>query len=99
MEHCSFKKALGSVICELRRERKLSQEQLAYEADVDRTRTGQIERGEANPTVDTLARIADVLGYTLGTLIVRAELIAYDEVPCSDELVSSWVITSFRDRQ
>ena len=82
VDHGSFKKALGSVIYQLRRERKLSQEQLALEAEVDRTRTGEIERGEANPTVDTLTRIADVLGYTLGTLIVRAELIAYKEVSC-----------------
>lgn len=79
MEHITLKKALGNVIYELRREKKLSQEKLATEANVDRTRTGEIERGEANPTMDTLIRIADVLGYTLGMLIIRAEMIAYED--------------------
>lgn len=79
MEHITLKKAIGIVIYELRREQKLSQEKLAIEANVDRTRAGEIERGEANPTMDTLTRIADVLGYTLGTLIIRAEMIAYED--------------------
>ncbi|HCI78342.1 MAG TPA: hypothetical protein DHW02_01475, partial [Ktedonobacter sp.] len=48
-------------------------EKVALEAEVDRTRLGEIERGEANPTVDTLNRIARTLGQTLGSLIVEAE--------------------------
>lgn len=98
MKQGSFKKALGVVIYELRRERKLSQERLAFEANVDRTRAGEIERGEANPTVDTLARIADVLGYSLGTLIIRAELAAYIDDTCQDEFNAAWFITNFHGR-
>jgi transcriptional regulator with XRE-family HTH domain len=37
---------------------------------------GEIERGEANPTLDTLARIAAALGQTVGTLIIQAEDLA-----------------------
>lgn len=71
------------LIYQLRRERCLSQERLALAANVDRTRAGEIERGEANPTIDTLARIANVFGYTLGTLITRAELAVHMEIPIS----------------
>jgi len=81
MEHCTFKKALGNVIHDRRCERRLSQERLALEANVDRTRAGEIERGEANPTVDTLSRIAGVLGVSLGTLFIQAELVAYGNSP------------------
>lgn len=73
MEHIEFKQALGQVIYKLRKERNISQEQLALNADVDRTRLGEIERGEANPTIDTLMKVADVLGQTIGSLIIEAE--------------------------
>src|SRR5579863_4657110 len=73
MENREFKHALGQLIYRLRKEHKISQEQLALEADVDRTRLGEIERGEANPTIDTLHKLALVLGQTLGSLIIEAE--------------------------
>ncbi len=68
-----FKRALGTLIFDLRRQRGLSQEKLALEADVDRTRMGEIERGDANLTIGTLEKIAQVLGQTLGSLVVQAE--------------------------
>jgi transcriptional regulator with XRE-family HTH domain len=73
MENSQFKRALGQLIYKLRKDHSISQEQLALDANVDRTRLGEIERGEANPTIDTLSRIANVLGQTLGSLIVEAE--------------------------
>ncbi len=45
-----------------------SQEELAYGACLDRTRVSAIERGVANPTVETLAAICYVLGITLSDL-------------------------------
>lgn len=73
MENVEFKQMLGQLIYRLRKERKISQEQLALDSDVDRTPLGEIERGEANPTIDTLSKIAKVLGQTLGSLIIEAE--------------------------
>ena len=73
MENEAFKQALGKIILQLRSDRGISQEKLALEAEVDRTRVGEIERGEANVTIDTLSRIANILGQKLGTLIVEAE--------------------------
>jgi len=73
VENAEFKQALGQLIVELRRERGLSQEQLALTAEVDRTRMSQIERGEANVSIDTLIKIADALDLTLASLFVQVE--------------------------
>jgi transcriptional regulator with XRE-family HTH domain len=73
MGNAEFKQALGQLIYKQRKDRKISQEKLALEAEIDRTRLGEIERGEANPTIDTLNKIANVIGQTLGSLIVEAE--------------------------
>lgn len=40
----------------------LTQEQLAFEAQIDLTYVGGIERGKRNPSVLVLARIAEALG-------------------------------------
>ncbi len=76
MDNANFKRALGYLIVRLRKERNISQEQLALEAEIDRTRLGEIERGEANATIDTLSKIAATLNQTLGSLIEEAEEIA-----------------------
>jgi transcriptional regulator with XRE-family HTH domain len=73
VENEALKQALGKIILQLRINRGISQEKLALDAEVDRTRVGEIERGEANATIDTLSRIANVLGQKLGPLIVEAE--------------------------
>ncbi len=76
MENADFKRALGQLILRLRKERNISQERIALDAEVDRTRLGEIERGEANPTIDTLIKIASILGQTLASLIEEAEQIS-----------------------
>ena len=56
---------LGQVVArrlrEIRRERRLSQEELAARAGVNRNYVGKIERGENSPTVEMLEKIAVVL--------------------------------------
>jgi len=54
--------ALGNQIREKRKESGLTQEQLAFDADVDRSYIGGIERGERNVSFLTLVKIADCLG-------------------------------------
>lgn len=46
----------------LRVRRGLSQEALAVDAGIDRSYAGRLERGEENPSVDLLERIAEALG-------------------------------------
>lgn len=48
----------------------VSQERLAYDSGVDRSYLGGMERGEKNPTVDILDRLADTLGIPISELFV-----------------------------
>ncbi|ARM02404.1 transcriptional regulator [Burkholderia pseudomallei] len=60
--------ALGKRIKQCRHEADKSQETLAFEAHVDRTYISAIERGIANPSVETLANICHALNITLAGL-------------------------------
>jgi len=55
---------LGANVRRLRRVRGLTQEQLAFEARIDLTYVGGIERGVRNPSLLVMARIADALSVT-----------------------------------
>ena len=52
---------VGANVRRLRVEHKLTQEQLAHEAEIDLTYLGGIERGRRNPSVDVLGRLASAL--------------------------------------
>ncbi len=60
--------ALGRRIKQRRHEVDKSQETLAFESHVDRTYISAIERGIANPSVETLANICHALDITLAGL-------------------------------
>ncbi len=51
----------------------VSQERLAFDAGIDRSYLGELERGEGNPTVDVLERIAGTLGVPLIELFAEIE--------------------------
>lgn len=59
---------LGKRIRHLRLRTGLSQEKLADKAGMDRTYYAGIERGERNPSVKNLAKIAVALGVPLSAL-------------------------------
>ena len=59
---------LGSRIRRLRENANISQETLGQIAGLHRTYIGAIERGERNPSVLSLKKIADSLKVTLGEL-------------------------------
>jgi transcriptional regulator with XRE-family HTH domain len=58
----------GKRIKELRSEYKMTQEDLAFKVGVDRSYMGFLERGEKNPTLKNIAKIAEVLKVTLSEL-------------------------------
>lgn len=60
--------ALGKRVKQCRHAADKSQETLAFDAHVDRTYISAIERGVANPSVETLANICHALGVTLAEL-------------------------------
>jgi transcriptional regulator with XRE-family HTH domain len=51
----------GNRIRAIRKEKKLSQEELAALANIDRSYMGHIERGEKNVTLTKIYQIADAL--------------------------------------
>lgn len=52
---------VGTNVRKRRQDRGLTQEQLAFAAEIDLTYVGGIERGRRNPSVVVLARIAAAL--------------------------------------
>jgi transcriptional regulator with XRE-family HTH domain len=56
-----LQRSVGANIRQLRHERGLSQEQMAYAIGVHRTYLGGLERGERNVTLKAVERIADWL--------------------------------------
>jgi len=52
---------VGEKIKKIRKEKDLSQEKLALEAGLNRAYIGYIERGERNPSIRVVAKIAKVL--------------------------------------
>ncbi|MGH2648077.1 MAG: helix-turn-helix domain-containing protein [Ginsengibacter sp.] len=56
-----LKEKIGKRITELRKEKNLSQQKFAYEADIERTFLTHIEKGRKNISVDTLQRILEGL--------------------------------------
>lgn len=65
--------ALGLRIRELRNERHMSQEELAFKAGISAAHLGQIERALKNPTVDTVAKIAAAMGVPITTLFTEEQ--------------------------
>ncbi|WP_452601107.1 helix-turn-helix domain-containing protein [Pontimicrobium sp. MEBiC06410] len=58
----------GTHLRQLRTSRKLSQEQLANDADIPINQIGRIERGEIKTTIGTLYVIANALQVTVQAL-------------------------------
>ncbi len=65
--------AFGRSVRRYRHMLGLSQEELADRANIHRTYIGGIERGERNPTLTMIQRIATALGVTPGTLLEDKE--------------------------
>ena len=60
---------VGGNVRRLRTERGLTQEQLAFEAGIDLTYEGGIERGKRNPSLMVMVRMAEALGVTPSELL------------------------------
>lgn len=65
---------LGWAIRNVRSAKGVSQEQLALQADVDRSYLGRIERGENNAAILTLEKVARALGISVAKLMQKAKL-------------------------
>ena len=72
--------AFGKVLRAVRREVGLTQEQLAHAAEIDRTFVSLIERGERQPTVRVIFRLAEALCVTPSRLIELTQGLVRNEV-------------------
>jgi transcriptional regulator with XRE-family HTH domain len=65
--------AYGDALRQLRSQRGFSQEGLAHRAGLDRTYVSGIERGERNPSLANLLKIAAALDVELSEWAIAAE--------------------------
>lgn len=62
-------KIIAGNLRRIRKEKGLSQEELAFECGVHRTYVSGVERGIRNPTVTIVAKIADALNVPASALL------------------------------
>jgi transcriptional regulator with XRE-family HTH domain len=61
--------AFGQVVREIRLEAGISQEDLAYRSNLERAHVGRIERGENQPTLWVILKLAEGLKVPPGVLV------------------------------
>lgn len=66
MEKTKVNILFGKHIAALRKSAGISQEELAFRCQLDRTYIGTLERGEKSPTLNTIAKLAQGLRVTMG---------------------------------
>jgi len=67
-------RTFGSILQGLRRERGLTQEELAFRCSLDRTYISLLERGLRTPTITTLFRLSSVLEVKAEDFIAQIEV-------------------------
>lgn len=63
------RKKFAENVRRLRRAKDMSQEDLAFKAEIDRTYVSGIERGIKNPSLDVMERIAKALDVKIEDLV------------------------------
>jgi len=71
---------LGKELRKAREEAGLTQEKLAFEAEIDRSYVSLLENDKKSPTLDVLFRLCSVMKIPVSVLIARVE-----KVPISKE--------------
>jgi transcriptional regulator with XRE-family HTH domain len=61
------------VLREFRKKAKLSQENLAFEADLDRAFIGRLERGISQPSIETLFALARAMKVRPSAIVAAME--------------------------
>ena len=64
---------LGDELRKARIAAKLTQEQLSFAAEIDRSYISLLEHDKKSPTVDMLFRLCDTLGVSASSLLARVE--------------------------
>ena len=72
-EAAPLKKVFARVLREIRTQRGVSQEDLGFESGYHRTYIGLLERGQMNPSLQTILSIAAALGIRAAEIVQRVE--------------------------
>jgi transcriptional regulator with XRE-family HTH domain len=65
--------AVGLAVRRTRNRQGITQAELAWQADLDRTYISGVERGVRNPSLASLVRISEALDVRLSRLVMMAE--------------------------
>lgn len=68
------KKSFSKVLKEIREEKKITQIQIALEAEMDRAFVSELENGKKQPSLHTVFRIAEVLGVKAWEIVKRMDI-------------------------
>jgi len=79
---------VGKRIREYRMNKGLSQEELAYRSELHTAHLGRIERGEKNPTLESIEKIINALGITFEEFFNFQSNLNNLEEPLIDKIVS-----------
>ena len=74
---------LGNELRKARTAAKMTQEQLSFAAEIDRSYISLLEHNKKSPTVDLLLRMCDAMGVTASSLLSRVEA---DRMPKAKKL-------------
>ena len=77
---------LGTKVRAIRRERRMTQSDLARAARVTYKYVGEIERSEKNPIVGVVSQVAGALGTTISDLLDMSDMIGSSE---GEKIISS----------
>ncbi|KKR06250.1 MAG: hypothetical protein UT34_C0001G0290 [candidate division WS6 bacterium GW2011_GWF2_39_15] len=69
MKNKSFDVKFGKIVKEMRLKSGLTQEKLAFKADVSSNYIGRIERGMVSPSITVVYSVAKAMGITLKELL------------------------------
>lgn len=73
------KEAFSQVIVEVRKEKGVSQERLALEANIDRSYMSKLENAVYQPSLSKILDLADVLGVRAGEIVDRVEALVKEK--------------------
>lgn len=93
---------IGENIRLTRKSKGLSQEQLALRAEINASYMGQVERGEKNPTIEVLGKIAAALNTTLEQLVHignPSHQAGDDSASYSDKIISQMTGLSLKEQE
>jgi transcriptional regulator with XRE-family HTH domain len=71
---------IGKIIADLRKEKEISQTDLANKTGISQVMVGKYERGDASPSIDVAKKIADALEVSLDYLVGEGANSKFDKM-------------------